>query len=484
MNSTVKKIKLFLLGLILVFPYAENRAQVTIGMDSPPVTISLLQLKDQNPDENNVTSSTGGLVLPRVALVDVYSLEPFALPSEAEYQNLKRESVGMVVYNVTVTATLNPGVHFWDGERWAGMASTYTTNPNDPITPDPETNVDDPESLLLPNSYILPQGGTLIIPLMKGYATWKQILDYEEADLMGNITVELLWQTKMSLVRSISLIHKDNTTNSLIPELKSQIKIETNNLDGNALVVMKMDGVIMWSWHIWVTNYDSQDSGAQRTNNGYTFMDRNLGALYMEQDNLLSGGLLYQWGRKDPFPGTASLSEDNKDATLYDMNNNAITISKEESLSTLDYRPLSVHNPMTFYYINNGDWAGTGASEYYWNRNGQKGITDPCPSGWRVPPDVNVWDGLPTGTDYRDDSGLDWDKDTYNGGYYPAAGYRESGTGNLVISSHEGFYWVAKQKSYTNANVALRLSFRKWNFDVTNATPKAQGNTVRCVKDE
>lgn len=471
--------QLFVLSILITIAIilSSANAQVTIGSGEAPAKTSLLQIKDQEADAFNVTSKSGGFILPRTALMDMYTLEPYAKPDNLDYQDLKRESVGMLVYNITANDHFTPGVYFWDGEKWVSMISTNITEPGGPNKPDPPiTNIDDPTMLELPNSYILPQGATLIFPVMKCYATWKQVLNLEEYDLEGAIEVELLWQSKQNLVKSIALDGGDKGRDSYI-------KVETRDIDGNATIAIKIDGQTMWSWHLWVTNYDPSEESAQRTHNGYTMMDRNLGALYSEGGNILSGGLLYQWGRKDPFPGTASLSLDNVERRIYDIHNNLVTILKEAAPASGDNRPYSVRHPITFL-TSTTDWSGVGESgNHYWNNQGKKGFVDPCPAGWRVPKDETVWAGLPTGHEYRDQMGLYWDRNDIAGGFYPTAGYREAATGNLVISKNMGYSWTGYSPPNESAS-AFALYFAQWDFNMGKRVPKATATTVRCVKDE
>jgi len=48
-------------------------------------------------------------------------------------------------------------------------------------------------------------------------------------------------------------------------------------------------------------------------------MDRNLGAATVTTNTVSTLGLLYQWGRKDPFPGSSSTS-DEEEPTIYNEN--------------------------------------------------------------------------------------------------------------------------------------------------------------------
>ena len=404
---------------------------------------------------------------------DVNTLEPFAHTEDINYEDIKRDSVGLLVYNVAVAQDIVPGVYCWDGNHWLKIASTEEGLGGGIDNPDPTiTNIDDPAALTLPNSYILQPGKSLVISVIKGYAVWKQLLNKDEASLAGEVTVDLLWQTKQNMIKGVSLYEGDKGKDT-------KIRIDTNELDGNALIALKINGVVKWSWHIWVTYYEPMEGGTV-SNNGYEMMDRNLGALYTTASSLLSKGMLYQWGRKNPFPGAGSLTSDNVEREIYDINNNVVTLSFE-SAPNADNRELSISNPMVFY-TNNGDWTSPTTVGPFWNgTGGSKGLTDPCPSGWKVPIDASVWAGLPTDFEYTDESGLNWNKNGYEGGFYPSAGYREATTGSLKISERAGYYWTASLMPGTSN--AYRLYFREWDFNSNNVSPRAQGNSVRCVKE-
>ena len=76
--------------------------------------------------------------------------------------------------------------------------------------------------------------------------------------------------------------------------------------EGNAVIAAKdADGNILWSWHIWFTD---QPHGQEYYNNAGTMMDRNLGAISATPGDVGALGLLYQWGRKDPFLSASTIS--------------------------------------------------------------------------------------------------------------------------------------------------------------------------------
>ncbi len=109
-------------------------AQVTIGMGEKPAKAALLQLKDQASDASNVTSKTGGLLLPRVKLVNLKTLEPFMSPTVTNYAEEKKLSTGLLVYNVNEQTAdkIYPGVYCWNGEEWKiSSATTAVPSSND-----------------------------------------------------------------------------------------------------------------------------------------------------------------------------------------------------------------------------------------------------------------------------------------------------------------------------------------------------------------
>ncbi len=145
-------------------------------------------------------------------------------------------------------------------------------------------------------------------------------------------TVEILWQTKDCI--------GDNTDGSLVGIYPNEqvhngyekIYVKTQK-EGNAVVAARnAAGDIIWSWHIWVTEGDPANEANALTYYTYSWdetgihydrdrisgtqiMRRNLGAMADEpvsaSDPGRTYGLLYQWGRKDPFPPLTDFSKKN-----------------------------------------------------------------------------------------------------------------------------------------------------------------------------
>ena len=108
-------------------------------------------------------------------------------------------------------------------------------------------------------------------------------------------SAELLWETTDGLISELVL--SDGI-----------VSFNTSAGKGNALIAVKdQQGRIMWSWHIWCTDLPAdQVYMANKYGNSYTFMDRSLGAT-SALDDTGSLGMSYQWGRKDPIPGSSKL---------------------------------------------------------------------------------------------------------------------------------------------------------------------------------
>ncbi len=150
--------------------------------------------------------------------------------------------------------------------------------------------------------------------------------------------------------------------------------------EGNAVIAIRdYFGNIIWSWHIWLEE-DYLASYAHNYTGGGTFMNRNLGANSNVRESATSAdyGLLYQWGRKDPFLSAP-------DRTTYGAAEPAVygaTITAKNQLYTM---AETIQNPTDFpFTFNNTPWMVDGEKDIaFWDDS--KTIFDPCPPGWKVP---------------------------------------------------------------------------------------------------
>ena len=250
--------------------------------------------------------------------------------------------------------------------------------------------------------------------------------------------------------------------------------------EGNAVIAAKdASGKILWSWHIWLTD---QPGKCVYANNAGTLMDRNLGATSATPGDVGALGLLYQWGRKDPFLGSSSISNSVEAKSTITWPSSVLTSS---SSGTIGY---AVEHPTTFImsYYNNYDWYYTGSSSTDDTRwQSAKTIYDPCPAGWRVPDggENGVWNKA--GFDDRDyddsDEGMLFGSGISSPAtWYPASGFRRGSDGTLDSVGNNGNYWSVTP----NGNYAYSLYFSCADLVLPKDNYKrAYGKSVRCQKE-
>lgn len=315
---------------------------------------------------------------------------------------------------------------------------------------------------LSPNSYIFDIDwaksnniGGLKIPVTKAYKMWEDSSGYLKQSIpnSGVVSATVYWEDVPGLIRNVSI------GDGVGKDAKIKVMINKTRGKGNAVIAYKVDGIVYWSWHIWVT--DNPENGAEfghsvgsekveffGSNNtncencpdaGSKFftpkyMDRNLGAVsnsFLGKDWHKSGGLMYQWGRKDPLPPLIY-----KDESYYEVSGDAgvyrapLSSFKTGSIAYgKDYkyeRPVtntiydnirySVNNPLKPIF-NSSDyttktWFNGTALDNLWSDNSKgkydtnpnfnsrrkgyltKSFYDPCPNGWRLPSHAtaNPWD--------------------------------------------------------------------------------------------
>ena len=281
------------------------------------------------------------------------------------------------------------------------------------------------------------------------------------------------------------------------------VYFSTGEIQGNAVIsVHDAEGEILWSWHIWVSDEPVKTSKG----NGLEWMDRNLGALNNDPEDIANRGMLYQWGRKDPFlPSPAAYRE--VPFHTYDEEGNlleteeeyyaiqaqieqarvALNISNTQTGDgSLEWEYVSVapvalqapgniehsvQNPTTILGCRTDIPIGEYVFDWYLQqdlvgKNGSlqqsqsdlwgyaqagtayKTIFDPCPPGYAVPP-RGAFDDIQDGyaCTYVD---REWERNAYgwtwkggNGDYFPS-------TGNLDVSgligetSEKMLYWTAE----------------------------------------
>ena len=277
-----------------------------------------------------------------------------------------------------------------------------------------------------------------------------------------------------------------------------EFKVNKDQLvNGNAVIAVKnASGTVMWSWHLWFTPKSSLKK-IPFTSGGttYNFMTDNLGWKYtkwtgglkrevvvkIEQqaetgekktatitlkqaagNNVREGyGNLYQWGRKDPLPGTDTFYPN----TGYKFNDGYVIVGDQvtdytnpANVQRMEKRTigLSIREPgimlpkvgggklswTNHQYINL--WSADNDKMYESEtpiKNGVKTIYDPSPVGFKVP-DAYAFKDLSKGVAVWENGytlKLDNDKDIY----FPAGGYRDGNDGVIKGVNGYAMYWAS-----------------------------------------
>jgi hypothetical protein len=321
---------------------------------------------------------------------------------------------------------------------------------------------------------------------------------------------------------------------------------ESEMESGNAVVAVKNSSdAVMWSWHLWfapasvlstteVTNYTGKIYKFTAEPLGYkpwyqkvsTYENARkvkLNLLQKESGNTASivitqkssstgigrieaSSTLYQFGRKDAFPGVR--------ADDSDENGNLIVVYPSGSITKtsgpVSYE-MSILNPGRFYYRNSSpyDWCST---EYNnaWSANNKgtgandnvvvKTVYDPCPAGYHMPAS-KAFTGFTTNGDNTtvpvlrnvEHFNKGWYFYTYGKEnastekrtssptiYFPATGYRLHHNGKLFLVGTCGYYWSAIPYGSSDG---WSLIFDAGSVYPRNNYYRTFGHTVRPVQD-
>lgn len=334
------------------------------------------------------------------------------------------------------------------------------------------------------NSYILhPNSIGVLIPVSR--CNDCKFLPYNLQQQLGadeSFTAELLWTDNKNGIGSNSNIR---AVSAIGTGTSGYVFVIAGSAPGNAVVAIKNKaGKILWSWHIWVVSDTPQVSGSAN------LMDRCLGALSATGDGVQNLGLLYQWGRKDPFTNTIDVTSTDGQPR-YDAEGNVLKFEVKglegTSYSTKYNYPYALANPTIFYSnkaSSGADWysneSQSDKDKSFWGWNDKKTMNDPCPYGWRVPNTAELW---------QDNATYNWDTtglshgitSTKYGGYYPFTAYRKGSDGTFIRNDPSGvgsIFWTARL--YDD----LPNSFRKTKtgIAVNDTSPRASGVSIRCVK--
>lgn len=347
------------------------------------------------------------------------------------------------------------------------------------------------------NSYIVKPGSTIGIKAVEG----------NSATALTFNNASLLWQDKAGLVKSVSAS----------PSAGVIVVVLNPSVSGNAVVTAKNNDEVVWSWHLWVTDYDPDEdpfSYTAKSGKTYVFMDRNLGAMNNTKYSAGALGLLYQWGRKDPFVGSSDV-QSAIPVVKYDIDGNEVPDVAEErpvyNDNTSTNLQLAIQNPNTFYHAPASaypvvDWltdkAALQENDFWGGISGYKTKYDPCPEGWMVPPSGELWDFR---TEFKKDGGLTTDgkydpsypwyieyDDAYSIGFrykdkttgkeywWPFCGTRHPNKGDLERVNSGAQYCTS-----TNSGSTVNFVILAWgNPTSVFQLNRTYGSSVRCIREK
>lgn len=272
----------------------------------------------------------------------------------------------------------------------------------------------------------------------------------------------------------------------------SGICLKTGTKKGNAVIgLFDANGVCVWSWHIWVTDYDPESS-EQVYKDGYVLMDRNLGALNLTPSDPASRGLYFQWGRKDPFIHPATTTSATAAATVCGEGFEQQAVDPEAVGGERTTAWATAH-PWCFIKSRaaTSDWLsaanhnlwGNACSGTAYTAVSAKSIYDPCPVGWRVPHGETFSNAALTCLSTNAPNSV-----TLQSGNtiltYPLGGYINNGM--FKVNGSSSFVWTnAPAASPTNivTGNAAALGVTAAKVTPKTDTYRSYALPVRCVKE-
>lgn len=284
----------------------------------------------------------------------------------------------------------------------------------------------------------------------------------------------------------------------------------TSGMKGNALVAIKktsgatMDDVL-WSWHLWVTEYDpyvdwtKEDgtylyavpggeihryAGTTWTSSAYEtafMMDRDLGAI-ANRGVTESFGLMYQYGRKDPFRyGNAEYK------AASDTGEPPVDKLIKQNIRYCVHHPNTIVLPSdyTTHWTSFGDNISVSGKWYdpKYDLHGVdnceigKSIYDPCPPGWHIP-EGNEYLDLKTSSKRES---IPEQKGYY---YYPEENVNRDATGIVYFPCEGAFYFSTFQNRYSRCRLhGLTSSLQmESNAATVSGGWYSVGAYARCIR--
>ncbi len=336
---------------------------------------------------------------------------------------------------------------------------------------------------------------------------------------------EVVWADAADLVHSPSIVH-DGGEGFLDFEVKA-----SDIQSGNAVVAVKKGNTIVWSWHLWfapkdaldkipVTNYQGkvynftkETLGWKPTQwSGSTYSSARTVKVKVEQTianngikaytvinitqnpgNVKKGATtLYQFGRKDAFPGVeASELAANSHFLQNAGNNMSIMNGIQHPDNFYTFGSSWYSTPPTGYSYYNL-WSADNTTTGYNDNSVVKTVYDPSPVGFKMPASnaftgftaggtKNV-DGTDNGQTYQNNFGHNfWTSSSKTATiYFPASGVRYDSDGSLNEVGNYGHYWSAVPYS---TGFGCKLVFYLGSMYPLNHDSRGCGSTAHPVAE-
>ncbi len=335
----------------------------------------------------------------------------------------------------------------------------------DPVTGKMETS----------NGYIVSEAGSYGFPAThRGNETTPSISKESIS------SVEVLWESfgTSEAINAGDLISK-------VSYKDGKVNFEATDRKGNAVIAVKdANGNIIWSWHIWMTDMPQDQV---YNNNAGIMMDRNLGATSAtyttSTDVIKTHGLLYQWGRRDPFLGGGKISSSTTTSKAQSTLSWPTAVESSDTTGTIGY---AIANPTTFIFHNgdNSDWLNNSDNDLW---SSEKTIYDPCPSGYRVPDGGRngIWYlGMDNGTYASGIGGFKFKIADDKEAWYPSTGYIYDSTLSMRHVGSVAFYWSCTKNSDDTISRLYLYGQEYYSRNYANDKSRWRSNPIRCQKIE
>lgn len=382
------------------------------------------------------------------------------------------------------------------------------------------------------NAYETTATGTYVLQHFKDHNNQNITDPWIEKSNAANAGIDgakIVWADEKDLVTSPSIAHDASGDAYLDFEVK-QADIKS----GNAVVAVTKGGTVVWSWHLWFAPKDALDKIEVTNHQGvkYNFTKEALGWKLIQwsgstyssartvkvkvEQTVANNGTkqeavinitqnpgsvkkgattLYQFGRKDAFPGV-----DETQLPQGSINKNA-------------GNNMSITNGIQYpdrFYMSGSNWNNNYGYYNLWSADNMvagslnvgndnpvvKTVYDPSPVGFKMPAN-NAFTGFTADGQNNGTMNVDGTDDlqTFSNNFghnfwtsssktatihFPASGYRSYDDGSLNSVGYNGYYWSAVP-GYTYGGCSL--SFKSDKVNPLDDITRSHGVAVRPVSE-